>query len=58
MNIVVVSKEDIEAPWRAECEFLQSVIAELELKKGGQVQVQVVKEMVKDTEQVEWAKKI
>lgn len=30
MQIVVVNREEIEAPWRLECEYLQSVITELE----------------------------
>jgi hypothetical protein len=33
MNVIVVSKEEIEAPWRLECEYLQSLIAELEKRK-------------------------
>ena len=30
MNLIVVSKEDIEAPWRSECEHLQSLIISLQ----------------------------
>jgi hypothetical protein len=40
MAIQVVSKEEIEAPWRAECEYLQQIIIELEKRKDGNVQVQ------------------
>lgn len=54
MNVIVVSKEEIEAPWRAECEYLQSVIQELELH----TKVEVVKEVVKEYVQVENTEKI
>jgi len=36
-----VSRDEIEAPWREECLYLQSVVEELEKKK----EVQVVKEV-------------
>ena len=48
MNVIVVTKEEIEAPWRSECEFLQSIIQELESNS----KVEVVKEYVENTEKV------
>jgi hypothetical protein len=33
--VQVIPKDEIEAPWRRECEFLWSMISELEKKKGG-----------------------
>jgi hypothetical protein len=33
--VQVISKEEIEAPWRRECEYLWTLIQELEKKKGG-----------------------
>ncbi|CAD8054409.1 unnamed protein product [Paramecium primaurelia] len=41
VRLGVVSREEIEAPWRDEVLYLQSLIAELEKKK----EVQIVKEM-------------
>ena len=49
MNIIVVSKEEIEAPWRAECKYLQSVILQLETN----TKVEVVKEYIKEYVNVE-----
>ncbi|CAD8149257.1 unnamed protein product [Paramecium octaurelia] len=56
MNVIVVSKEEIEAPWRLECEYLQSVIAELEKRKEVQVVEKVVEKekVVVDNSQVQF----
>jgi hypothetical protein len=48
MNVIVVTKEEIEAPWRQECEYLQTIIQELEQNS----KVEVVKEYVENTEKV------
>jgi hypothetical protein len=32
VGFIVVSKEEIEAPWRDECQYLQSVIQELQFQ--------------------------
>ncbi|CAD8047305.1 unnamed protein product [Paramecium sonneborni] len=53
MNIVVVSKEEIETPWRLECEYLQSIIADLERRKEAKVIEKVVVEKVTDNTRVE-----
>ncbi|CAD8140073.1 unnamed protein product [Paramecium octaurelia] len=53
MNLVVVSKEEIETPWRLECEYLQSIIADLERRKEGKVVEKVVVEKVTDNTRVE-----
>ncbi|CAD8044197.1 unnamed protein product [Paramecium primaurelia] len=53
MNIVVVSKEEIETPWRLECEYLQSIIADLERRKEAKIVEKVVIEKVTDNTQVE-----
>ncbi|CAD8135085.1 unnamed protein product [Paramecium pentaurelia] len=55
MQIVVVNREEIEAPWRLECEYLQSVITELESR---QLETKIVEKViekekiVKDTESI------
>ncbi|CAD8148427.1 unnamed protein product [Paramecium pentaurelia] len=41
VSVVIVSREEIEQPWREECLYLQSVIKELEKKK----EIKVVKEI-------------
>lgn len=53
MNVIVVSKEEIEAPWRLECEYLQSLIAELEKRKEVQVVEKVVEKVVTDNSRIE-----
>ncbi|CAD8161094.1 unnamed protein product [Paramecium octaurelia] len=55
MNVIVVSKEEIEAPWRLECEYLQSLIAELEKRKEVQVVEKIVEKekIVTDNSKVE-----
>ncbi|CAD8072350.1 unnamed protein product [Paramecium sonneborni] len=55
MNVIVVSKEEIEAPWRLECEYLQSLIAELEKRKEVQIVEKVVEKdkIVVDNSKVE-----
>lgn len=55
MNVIVVSKEEIEAPWRSECEYLQSIILELENRT---TKTEVVKEYVKEYVNVENTEKI
>ena len=53
MSVQVVTKEEIEAPWRQECEYLQSVISELESKRTETKIVEKIVEkekIVKDTE--------
>ncbi|CAK79809.1 unnamed protein product (macronuclear) [Paramecium tetraurelia] len=52
MNVIVVSKEEIEAPWRLECEYLQSLIAELEKRK--EVQVVEKEKIVVDNSKVDF----
>jgi len=56
MNVIVVSKEEIEAPWRLECEYLQSLIAELERRKDTQIVEKVVEKekIVMDNSRVEY----
>ncbi|CAD8088164.1 unnamed protein product [Paramecium sonneborni] len=49
MNVTEVSKEETEAPWRLEYEYLQSLIAELEKRK----EVQIVEKIVTDNSQIE-----
>jgi hypothetical protein len=51
MNVVVVSKEDIEAPWRAECEYLQLLIVEMEKNKVVEVKKEFIE--VENTERVD-----
>ncbi|CAK87433.1 unnamed protein product (macronuclear) [Paramecium tetraurelia] len=52
MNIIVVSKEEIEMPWRLECEYLQSLITELQNKQQGK-SVQIVEKTITDNSRVE-----
>lgn len=56
MNVIVVSKEEIEAPWRLECEYLQSLIAELERRKDTQIVEKIVEKekIVTDNSRVEY----
>ncbi|CAD8136112.1 unnamed protein product [Paramecium octaurelia] len=53
MNIVVVSKEEIETPWRLECEYLQSIIADLERRKEAKVVEKEVVKVVTDNTRIE-----
>ncbi|CAD8083993.1 unnamed protein product [Paramecium primaurelia] len=52
MNIIVVSKEEIEMPWRLECEYLQSLITELQNKQQSK-SVQIVEKTITDNSRVE-----
>lgn len=53
MNVIVVSKEEIEAPWRLECEYLQSLITELEKRKDTQIVEKVVEKVVTDNSRID-----
>ncbi|CAK60455.1 unnamed protein product (macronuclear) [Paramecium tetraurelia] len=53
MNIVVVSKEEIETPWRLECEYLQSIIGDLERRKEAKVVEKEVVKVVTDNTRIE-----
>ncbi|CAD8101216.1 unnamed protein product [Paramecium sonneborni] len=53
MNIIVVSKEEIEMPWRLECEYLQSIITELQNSQQQSKSVQIVEKIITDNSRVE-----
>jgi hypothetical protein len=53
MNIIVVSKEELEAPWRLECQYLQSLVTELEKKLENSNTKQIIEKTVVDNTRVE-----
>ncbi|KAM3131377.1 hypothetical protein pb186bvf_016559 [Paramecium bursaria] len=53
MNVFVVSKEEIEAPWRLECEYLQSIINELQNSREQVVEKErIVEKIVRDDSKI------